>query len=125
MKLTLENPQAVNVVRGYGHGSIWIGETQVTTTCMVAAQTLVVDLRPPSPAELLLADLEPVFALQPDLAIVGWAGGQFLMPPSQRRWFLERRIGIEVMELGAACRTYNLLVQDGRPVAALLFPRPS
>jgi uncharacterized protein len=122
MKMTLENLSSLQVVRGYRDGEILIGETRVTSTCLVAAQTLQVDLRPRTPADLGLVDLEPLFALTPEVAIVGWAGGQFLMPPRQRRWFLERRIGIEVMELGAACRTYNVLVQDGRPVAGLLFP---
>jgi uncharacterized protein len=123
MKLTMENPQAARLVRAYGEGEIRIGERRVTASCLVAANVLQEDLRPRTPADLELADLEPVFALAPEVVLVGWAGGQFLMPPRQRRWFLERRIGIEVMELGAACRTYNLLVQDGRPVVALLFPR--
>ena len=124
MKLTMENPPATNVVRGYRVGEILIGERRLTRTCLVAAQTLLDDLRPQVPADLELADLDPLFTLRPEVAIVGWAGGQFLMPPRQRHWFLERRIGIEVMELGAACRTYNVLVQDARPVVALLFPRP-
>jgi uncharacterized protein len=123
MKLTMENPPATQLVRGYRDGEVRIGARSVTSTCLLAAQTLLVDLRPQTPADLELADLESLFALQPEVAIVGWAGGQFLMPPRQRRWFLERKIGVEVMALGAACRTYNVLVQDGRPVVALLFPR--
>jgi uncharacterized protein len=35
--------------------------------------------------------------------------------------FAQRRVGLEVMELGAACRTYNVLVQEERRVAAALF----
>jgi uncharacterized protein len=123
MKLTRENPPVTQVVRGYGEGEIRIGDSRVTSNCLVAANTLLLDLRPNTPADLQLADLDPVFALAPEVVLVGWAGGQFLMPPRQRRWFLERQVGIEVMELGAACRTYNLLVQDGRPVVALLFLR--
>lgn len=122
MKLTQDNALAPQLVRGYRDGEILIGEVRVTTACLLAARALRTDLRPQSPAELELEDLEAVFALEPEIAIVGWAGGQFLMPPRQRRWFLERRIGVEVMQLGAACRTYNLLAQDGRPVVALLFP---
>jgi len=57
------------------------------------------------------------------VVVIGWAGGQTFLPAAQRRWFLERGIGIEVMELGAACRTYNVLVGDGRRVVAILFPR--
>jgi uncharacterized protein len=122
MKLTMENLPALQVIRGYREGEIRIGETLVTSTCLVAASALHVDLRPRTPADLEFDDLQPLFALAPEVAIVGWAGGQYLMPPRQRRWFLERRIGIEVMELGAACRTYNVLLQEGRPVVGLLFP---
>lgn len=122
MKLTLENPPAIHIVRGYRDGEIRIGERVLTGSCIVAARTLHADFRPRSPPDLTLEDLEPVYALKPAVAIVGWAGGQYLMPARQRRWFLERRIGIEVMELGAACRTYNVLVQDGREAVALLFP---
>jgi uncharacterized protein len=63
-----------------------------------------------------------VFAAQPELVIVGWGGGQTFLPAAQRQWFLTRRIGLEVMALGPACRTFNLLAQDGRRVVALLFP---
>ena len=73
MRLTLENPSPTNVVRGYRDGEIRIGETLVTSSCLVAAQTLILDLRPRNPAELEREDLEPLFALKPEVAIVGWA----------------------------------------------------
>ena len=38
-----------------------------------------------------------------------------------RAAFAERRIGLEAMDLGAACRTFNILVQEERRVAAALF----
>jgi uncharacterized protein len=66
--------------------------------------------------------LGSLLAEAPELVLIGWVGGQLFLPAQQRSWFLERRIGLEVMELGAACRTYNVLVQDERRVIALLFP---
>ena len=39
-----------------------------------------------------------------------------------RQAFATRKVGLEVMDLGAACRTYNILVQEERRVAAALFP---
>jgi len=39
-----------------------------------------------------------------------------------RALLASRQIALEVMDLGAACRTYNVLAQEDRPVAALLFP---
>ena len=42
-----------------------------------------------------------------------------------RAEFATRRIGLEVMEIGAACRTYNVLVgEERRVLAALLLPGP-
>ena len=40
-----------------------------------------------------------------------------------RQAFAARNVGLEVMDLGAACRTYNILVQEERRVAAVLFVR--
>jgi len=35
--------------------------------------------------------------------------------------FAARRVGLEVMDLGAACRTFNVLIQEERRAAAALF----
>jgi uncharacterized protein len=80
-------------------------------------------LQAQEPTALTEAELASVFEAQPEVVIVGWARGQFFLPAAQRRWFLERRIGLELMELGAACRTFNVLVADDRRVIGLLFPR--
>lgn len=122
MKLTLENTTPVNLVRRYGAGSVWVGELALTRACVVGARTLITDFRPATPTGITLADLDPVFALSPEIVVLGWGGGQPFLPARQRAWFLERRIAIEPMELGAACRTYNVLLQDERRAVALLFP---
>ena len=41
--------------------------------------------------------------------------------PRLTRALLEKRIGVEAMDLKAACRTYNILAGEGRPVAAVLL----
>lgn len=122
MKLTMENPAGNHLVRGYGDGGVVVGDQRLEASCIVAPRRLVTAFRPRSPAELQLEDLAPVFELAPEMVIVGWGGGQPFLPARHRAWFLERRIAIEAMELGAACRTYNVLVQDGRDAVALLFP---
>jgi uncharacterized protein len=122
MKLTMENPAGTHLVRRYGDGEVVVGEQRLDASCIVAPRLLVTTFRPLSPADLRLEDLGPVFELAPEMVIVGWGGGQPFLPARQRAWFLERRIAIEAMELGAACRTYNVLVQDGRSAVALLFP---
>ena len=123
MRLTVTPSDTRLLIRGYAAGKLRIGDREITSSVVLSATHLHTDLVPQQPAELAEADLVPVFADQPEVVVIGWAGGQTFLPAAQRRWFLERGIGIEVMELGAACRTYNVLVGDGRRVVAILFPR--
>ncbi|MBM4233906.1 MAG: hypothetical protein FJ160_06960 [Gammaproteobacteria bacterium] len=123
MRLTVTPSDTRLLIRGYATGKLRIGDREITSSVVLSATQLHTDLVPQQPAELAEADLAHVFADQPEVVVIGWAAGQTFLPAAQRRWFLERGIGIEVMELGAACRTYNVLVGDGRRVVAILFPR--
>ena len=122
MRLTVTQTGTQLLIRGYSQGRLRIGDQDVESPVILSPRELHRDFRPDQPAAILESDLEAVFALAPEVVIIGWAGGQSFLPAAQRRWFLERGIGLEVMELGAACRTYNVLVADGRAVVALLFP---
>lgn len=66
---------------------------------------------------------DPVFAAAGDieLLLLGTGSKQQLPSPSLRRRFIDQRIGLEVMDTGAACRTYNVLVTESRRVAAALI----
>ena len=65
--------------------------------------------------------LEAIFALAPQLVLLGTGATQKFPATNIRAAFAQRRIGLEVMDVGAACRTFNLLVQEGRRVAAALL----
>jgi len=123
MRLTVTPTGPALLIRSYAEGFLRVGDTTWQSPVLLAGSGLQAALRPQSPAELEEHDLEPVFAEKPEVVVIGWAGGQTFLPAARRRWFLERQIGLEIMELGAACRTYNVLIQDGRRVVALLFPR--
>lgn len=122
MGLMETNRTHTNVVRSYAPGAVRVGETVHATPFCLGPEG-VAPLEASHPLELGAADLASLLDPKPELVIIGWSGGQFFLPAAQRAWFLERRIGVETMELGAACRTYNVLVQDGRDVRAMLFPR--
>jgi uncharacterized protein len=53
--------------------------------------------------------------------LLGAAEGSGCAPPACARLLAAQGIGLEVMDLGAACRTFNILVQEERRVAAALF----
>ena len=123
VKFTLEPPSQANLIRSYSDGEVRIGEQRVQRSCLVTADRLITDWPPATFDELAPAHLEAIFALAPELVLLGTGPTQRFAPPGVRAEFARRRIGLEVMQLGAACRTFNVLVQEERRVLAALFLR--
>ncbi len=121
MKLTLQGRSNTNLIRGYSPSGVRIGERVVSRSCIVAADTLITEWDAPSVSELAASHLEPIFALKPELVLLGTGRTQRFPSASVREAFASRGIGLEPMDLHAACRTYNVLVQEERRVVALLF----
>jgi len=121
MKFTLESSSRVNLIRAYSSAEVRVGEQSVRRSCIVTADALITDWEPASFAELSAAHLEPVLALRPELVLLGTGLTQRFPPPAIRSAFAARGVGLEAMDLGAACRTFNILVQEERRVAAVLF----
>lgn len=123
VKFTLEPPSRANLVRSYSDTELCIGDQRVQHSCLVTAERLITEWPPKSFAELAPAHLEAIFALDPEVVLLGTGPIQRFAPPEMRGEFVRRRIGLEVMQLGAACRTFNVLVQEERRVLAALFLR--
>lgn len=123
MKFTLDARTDVNLVRGYGPGAVRVGDRVVSKHFILAADALITEWDAPSAADLLPEHLEPVFGLKPELVLLGTGDTQQFPTARVRAAFAARGIALEAMDLGAACRTYNILVQEERRVVALLFVR--
>ena len=123
MKLTLDADSRVNLIQSYGPGEIRVGARTVRTHCIVTADTVIEDWDAPSAEALRPDHLVPLFALEPEVVLLGTGAAQRFPSKEVRAAFLERRIALEPMDLGAACRTFNILVQEGRRIAAGLFVR--
>ncbi len=69
-------------------------------------------------------DLQTVLDMQPhiDFILLGTGADMSPVPAAFRRALDEAGIGIEPMASPTACRTYNVLVSEGRRVAAVLLP---
>ncbi|HEX7013255.1 MAG TPA: Mth938-like domain-containing protein [Steroidobacteraceae bacterium] len=122
MKLTDDTFTGANLVRSYSPGEIRIGEEVLHRSCLVRADEIVRSWRPQTIDELTLEDLEAVFALEPEIVIIGSGGRQQFPEAALMAAMLSRGIGCEVMDTGAACRTYNVLVSEQRKVVAALMP---
>ncbi len=120
MQFTLDARAGVNLIRAYSARELIVGTRTVTASCIVTADTLITDWRPASLAALTAADLAPLFALEPEIVLIG-AAGERALTSELRAAFGARHIALEVMDLGAACRTFDILVQEERRVAAALL----
>jgi uncharacterized protein len=125
MKLTDEKIGGINLIRSYAPGEVRIGETVIRSSCLVKADQIVSDWRPRSVAELSVADLDAVVAMKPEVIVIGSGPRQEFPAPEVIGAVLSRGIGCEVMDTGAACRTYNILASEGRTVVAALLLRNS
>lgn len=74
---------------------------------------------------LIAADFEPLAQLGVELILLGTGQALKFPPPSLLDPLYRANIGIEMMDTPAACRTYNILVADGRKVAAALLLTPA
>ena len=123
MKFTLDNGSGAHLIRSYSPAGIRIGDQLLTRSCIVTADRLITDFAPESFAAFAPEHLPVLFELAPEVVILGTGPVQHFAPAALRNAIAARGIGLEAMELGAACRTYNVLVQEERRVAAALFLR--
>ena len=121
MKLVLDSDPSLVTVKRYAAGEIEAGGQLLRAPCLVSAGGIVAEWGAASPEALEPAHLEAVYALRPSILLLGCdAPGRVPLP--LRRTLEARGIAVEAMGLGAACRTYNVLVTELRPVVAGLFP---
>jgi len=122
MRLVLDSGPGLKLVRSYGGGEILIGEQRITRPLIVTPRALLLDWNAAAVDELGEAQLEPLFELKASIVLIGAGETQWFAPAAVRARFRGQQIALECMTLGAACRTYNILANEERPVAAALFP---
>ena len=121
MKIHLESGAGVNLVRHYGPGYIAVNADDCRASLIVLPNRLIRDWPPQTFAELRIEHFAALAALSPEVVVLG-TGARLRFPdPALTRPLIEARIGLEVMDTAAACRTYNILVSEGRIVAGALL----
>ena len=125
MKFQPDQLAGTNVITRHDGASLWVGPMRFGHSLLVPWQGPVQRWAPARPEDLSPADFEAVLALGPELVIFGSGARQKFVPAALMRALIERGIGVETMDTAAACRTYNVLVAEGRSaVAALLLDTP-
>ncbi len=118
MQLNLERPDYTWYLRGAHGDHALVNERIVRSSFVIAPDALVEDWPVIDAATLTAFQLEPLFALHPELVLLGTGATQIFPPPVILAAFLTRGLGIEVMTNSAAARTYSVLAGEGRRVVA-------
>ena len=122
MRLALESDPNIHLVRSYGNGVITIGEQSLSQPCVVSPQTLLRDWQATSISTLDMTQFEKLVITGAHIVLLGEGEMQQVPPAEIRKLCRVRGIALECMNLGAACRTYNILANEQRAVVAGLFP---
>ena len=120
--LALERHGDYHFIRSVGLAGIRIGGTTYGGSLIVTAEQILTDWAPSSFTDLRLEHLEALLALEPEVALLGTGETHAVLERELLAELYGRGIGLEVMTTDAACRTFNILVADGRRVAAGLLP---
>jgi uncharacterized protein len=118
MQLHLERPDYEFFLRGADGASAKVNDRVLTASFIVAPNRLIEDWAANNVLSLAVADLEPIWALQPELILLGCGGTQAFPPAQTLAACLGRGIGLETMVNSAAARTFNVLASEGRRVVA-------
>lgn len=120
MKLHASAPSALNTFSGYGDGFVLVNGQRHERSMIVMPDKLM-DWSAASFDALAEADFDVFLELNPEILLLGTGQKQRFPHPRLTRKLAGKRIGVEVMDVQAACRTYNILMAEERRVAAALL----
>lgn len=125
MKLHLDHRDAKNLFTGYGDGFVELNKSmRYERSIVVLPDAVMEDWGTSGFDGLQTADFERLAALEPGVLLLGTGLQQRFPAAALLRPLMTAGIGFEIMDMRAACRTYNILTGEGRRVAAALLFDP-
>jgi uncharacterized protein len=121
MKFSLDDPAGGYMVNAYEPGRVTINGIPHERSIVLLPDRIISDWNPQSVAELSAENFSFIADLQPDVVLLGTGLKQLFLSPALYASIPEQGIGIEMMDTASACRTYNILMAEGRRVAAILM----
>lgn len=109
------------LILGYEPGRILVGGKAYTESLILTPRRILTDWGPADANDLTAAHIQAILDLEPQVIVIGTGSRQVFPHPDVYQVALRQGLGIEVMDTGAACRTYNILLSEGRRVVAGLI----
>ncbi len=121
MKLHLANMAGLNVFTAYGDDYVAVNHEKHLKNLIVLPESIIPEWSTASLETLTAEDMQKLLELGTEIILLG-TGKRLRFPAGPlMRPFAPAGIGLEIMDLKAACRTYNILAAEGRKVAAALL----
>ena len=121
MKFHLEAATALNTFTGYGDGYVMVNNRRIEKSVIVLPERIIADWPATSFEALAPEHLAALAGLDREIILLGTGARQRFPRPELMRPLIQAGFGVEVMDVQAACRTYNILMAEERKVAAALL----
>ncbi len=121
MKIDFDENTGLLAISSYADGWIRVGEQRIDSPCVVTPMTIRTDILPATVDAFSLEHCTALLELKPEILLLGTGLRQRFVDHTLHRYLAAAGVGLEVMNLGAACRSFNVLVGEQRAVVAALF----
>lgn len=121
MELNLDTGAGRYQILAYTKDYIQVNDQKIRHSLIVMPDKLIDPWPPHCIADLTTENLQIIVDLRPSIVLLGSGEGLAFPDAALLNVFYQQKIGIEVMNNGAACRTYTVLMSEGRNVAAALL----
>jgi uncharacterized protein len=125
LKLQSDPHSGANTITGYGPGYVEINQTPYSHPVFLSSNGAIAEWPVESFEGLAATHFAQMVDLKPELILIGTGARQRFPNPELLKPLISAKIGFEVMNSQAACRTYNILVGEGRQVVLALIVEPA
>jgi len=118
MELNLERPRDYLFVRRADAHTVVVVDRPFTASIILTRDKVLDDWAVADVAAMTPEHVQSIVALKPDVVLLGTGARQRFPPQAVLAAFLQRGVGVEVMDNAAAARTWDILASEGRNVVA-------
>ncbi len=118
MKFSLADPGPGPQIQSYGPDYVRVDGKSYRSSLILTPEQVLPDWAPRQVSDLCAAHLQTLLDLAPQIILLGTGPEQRFPEPDLYNGVLQQGIGLEIMDTGAACRTYQVLRSEDRRVVA-------
>ena len=121
MKFHEIKSESLNLITDYSDSSVSIGNKIINHSSIIFPDSMIENIDLQKVSDFNGRNIKKIYDLSPEIILIGSVGDEKITKPDQFKKFYNKNISVEVMNLHAACRTFNILISEQRNVALILI----